>query len=48
MLKKAKAMAEKGDFAAAEMLANEARMQGEAGVAQAKTQETAWKAAVVR
>ena len=48
MLNQSKALADKGEFEAAVKLANRAQAQGEAAVAQAKTQETAWKAAVLR
>jgi histidyl-tRNA synthetase len=40
--------ASKGDFAHAVKLCDEARMQGEAAVAQAKQQADAWRAAVVK
>ncbi len=48
MLKKAKALAKKGDFDKAEKLANNAKFQGDAAYAQAQQQEEGWKAAVVR
>lgn len=48
MLKKAKETAAKGDYDAAEKLANKARMQGEMALAQAKEQERIWQSAVVK
>jgi len=48
MLKKAKEAAGKGDYATAEKIAKKAEMQGEMAVAQAKEQEQAWQAAVVK
>ena len=48
MLKKAKEAAAKGDYMTAEKLAKKAEMQGEMAVAQAKEQEQAWQAAVVK
>ena len=40
--------ASKGEYAHAVKLCDEARMQGEAAVAQAKNQADAWRAAVVK
>ena len=48
MLRRAKKLAEKGEYAKAIKLANQARRQGELGVMQAREQEKAWKAAVVK
>lgn len=48
LLRQAKKLAEKGEYAKAIELANEARYQGEQGVAQAREQEAAWRAAVVK
>lgn len=48
MLKQAKETAAKGDYAAAEKIADKARMQSENAIAQAKEQEQAWQAAVVK
>ena len=48
MLRRAKKLAEKGEYAQAIKLANQAKHQGEQGVVQAREQEGAWKAAVVR
>lgn len=48
MLKKAKALADKGDFEKAQQLTEKARFQGDAAYAQAGQQEEGWKAAVVR
>ncbi len=48
MLKNAKAAAGKGDYDTAEKLAKKAEMQGKMAVAQAKEQEQAWQAAVVK
>ena len=48
MLRQARKLAKKGDYAKAVKLANQARRQGELGVVQAKEQETAWRAAVLK
>ena len=48
MLRQAKKLAEKGEYEEAIELANEAKRQGEHGVAQAREQETAWKEAVLK
>ena len=48
MIRLAKKLAEKGEYARAIRLADRARRQGELGVMQAREQETAWKAAVVK
>lgn len=48
MLEQAKETASKGDYAAAQKLADKARMQSENAIAQAKEQEQAWQAAVVK
>ncbi len=48
MLKKAKEAAAKGDYETAEKLAKTAEMQGKMAQAQAKEQEQAWQAAVVK
>lgn len=48
MLKKAKGLAEKGDYAKAVAMANKAKFQGEAGQAQAAEQEKRWRDFVVK
>ena len=48
MIRLAKKLAEKGEYARAIRLADRARRQGELGVMQAREQETAWRAAVVK
>lgn len=48
MLKKAEETAAKGDYAAAQKLADKARRQSENAIAQAKEQEQAWQAAVIK
>ena len=48
MLRNAKRLAGKGEYAKAVKLANQAKRQGELGVMQAREQETAWRAAVVK
>ena len=48
MIKKAKALAEKGEFDKAVKLANKAREQGELAQAQAKEQEKSWRDAVLK
>ena len=48
MLGLAKKLAEKGEYERAIRLANKAKRQGEQGVVQAREQEMAWRAAVVR
>ena len=48
MLKKAEETAAKGDYASAQKLAEKARRQSENAVTQAKEQEQAWQAAVVK
>ena len=48
MLRRAKKLAEKGEYEKAIELANKAKRQGEHGVAQAREQETAWKEAVLK
>ena len=48
MLKKAEETAGKGDYATAQKLANKARKQSENAIAQAKEQEQAWQAAVLK
>jgi len=48
LIAKAGAAAKGGDFAKAVKLCDEARLQSEASVAQAKKQADAWRAAVVK
>ena len=48
MLRRAKKLAEKGEYEKAIELANKAKHQGEQGVSQAREQETAWKEAVLK
>lgn len=48
MMKKAEDAAAAGDYDKAVKLCDEARMHGEAAVAQAKEQADVWKAAVIR
>ncbi len=48
LIDKAKEAAEDGEFDKAAKLCEEARLHGEAAIAQAKDQAQAWKAAVVR
>ncbi len=48
MLKMAKEAAATGDYETAEKLARKAEMQGKMAVVQAKEQEQAWQAAVVK
>ncbi len=48
LIGKADAAAKAGDFAKAVKLCNEARLQSEASVAQAKQQADAWRAAVIK
>ena len=48
MLKQAEEAAAKGDYATAQKLADKARKQSENAIAQAKEQEQAWQAAVVK
>ena len=48
LIDKAKAAVEAGSFDEAVALANTAKMQGDAAVAQAKNQGEAWKGAVIR
>ena len=48
MLRQARKLAKKGEYAKAVELANRARRQGELGLIQAEEQESAWKAAVVK
>ena len=48
MLKNAKALAGKGDYAKAVALANKAKAQGEAGQRQAVEQEKLWRSFVVK
>lgn len=48
MLEQAEEMAAKGDYAGAQKLADKARRQSENAVAQAKEQEQAWQAAVLK
>ena len=48
MILLAKKLAEEGKYARAIRLANRAKRQGELGVMQAREQETAWRAAVVK
>ena len=48
MLRQARSLAKKGEYAKAVELANRARRQGELAVMQAGEQEAAWRAAVLR
>lgn len=48
MLRQARDLAKKGEYAKAVELANRARRQGELAVMQAREQEAAWRAAVLR
>lgn len=48
MLRQARSLAKKGEYARAVELANRARRQGELAVMQAGEQEAAWRAAVLR
>jgi hypothetical protein len=48
MLKKAKALAKKGDYAKAVAMANKAKFEGEAGQAQAAQQEKQWRSFVIK
>ena len=48
MLRQARKLAKKGEYAKAVKLANQARRQGELGMVQAEEQETAWRAAVLK
>ena len=48
MLRRARKLAEKGEYEKAVALADRARRQGESGVLQAEEQETAWKAMVLK
>lgn len=48
MLKKAKALAGKGDYAKAVALANKAKAQGDAGQQQAAEQDKLWRSFVVK
>ena len=48
MLRQARKLARKGEYAKAVELANRARRQGELGVMQAEEQEAAWRAAVLK
>ena len=48
MLRQARKLAKKGEYAKAIELANRARRQGELGLIQAEEQESAWRAAVVK
>ncbi len=48
LIDKAKGAAEEGEFDKAAKLCEEARLQSEAAIEQAKTQAERWKAAVVR
>ena len=48
MLRQARDLAKKGEYAKAVELANRARRQGELAVMQAREQEAAWRAAVLK
>ena len=48
LLRQARSLAKKGEYARAVELAHRARRQGELGVMQAKEQEAAWRAAVLK
>ena len=48
MLRQARKLAKKGEYAKAVELANRARRHSELGLIQAEEQETAWKAAVLK
>ena len=48
MLRQARGLAKKGEYAKAVELANRARRQGELAVMQAREQEAAWRAEVLR
>ena len=48
MLRQARKLAKKGEYAKAVELANRARRQGELGLIQAEEQQSAWKAAVLK
>ena len=48
MLRQARKLAKKGEYAKAVELANRAGRQGELGLIQAEEQESAWKAAVLK
>ena len=48
LLREARKLAKKGEYAKAVQLANRARRQGELGLIQAEEQESAWRASVVK
>ena len=48
LLRQARSLAKKGEYARAVELAHRARRQGELGVMQAREQEAAWRAAVLK
>ena len=48
MLRQARKLAKKGEYAKAVKLAERAKRQSELGLIQAKEQETAWRAAVLK
>ena len=48
MLRQARKLAKKGEYAKAVQLANRAKRQGELGLIQAEEQESAWRVSVLK